>query len=147
MTIVSILMLLGAFPVAPGQLTSPSENPCPSETVASRRIVSHFSVSPTHATTRSRHRLPSDSTQIRMLDDERDADACKRLTQFVHMRTNRSTSRWFPSFYRAGDFYYVVVERESRKEAAAPGMIRIDLGWTPMYVLDQDFNEVAALAM
>ena len=127
---------------------------CPAETERSRRIVERFGSSDEAPLVRARehYALPQVAANaLRPLVDERDADACKRLHQFVRTRTSAPGVRrgvpWLPSFYSAGDHYYVVLDKDRSTDTLPPGRIRLSRGFTPLYILDRQFTLVGSPGM
>jgi hypothetical protein len=110
--------------------------------------VTFFSSSTTYADTRRKYALPTvDSTRIRLLTRERDAEACIQLRRFVAtLRRDPSVGR-LPVFYEAGGYYYVYLDLEPGTAPAKPGRVFVDMRWRSLFALDGEFNRVAALSM
>jgi hypothetical protein len=121
---------------------------CPGETEQARRIAVRFASSSEFARARDRYNVASASPeQVRLLTDSSDADVCRRLLTIYRQRTERGTGTLLPTFYQAGDFYYVSLVREPKPHPARPGYAYIDTRWLPLWVLDRDLRLVASVAM
>jgi hypothetical protein len=151
MTISALLALVGALGTTPSVADPPlppTPSACLAETEQARRIAIRFASSEEYADARQRHGVSSASPeQVRLLAGSADADLCARLLAIYRQQLAGRSSTLLPTFYQAGDFYYVALARRQEPRVIPPGFAHIDTRWLPLLILDRDLRLVASVAM
>jgi hypothetical protein len=131
--------------------TMPTSSYCPAETESGRRITLRYASSADYAAARMRDHLPTvDASAVRPLTDRADAETCRRLLRTLGKNLSEqggSLARVRPVFYEAGGYYYAVLSQRPHHLPRRGGPLYIDARWTPLYVLNRDFEVVSSAAM
>ncbi len=128
----AILLSLLSLP-APARTSIPIT--CPTNAEGPREVVERFMVRSTFAAVRDSLAMTGKGlSDLRPLNDTVDAHVCQRLTQMFGTPVQNPDWRW--SAYQIGSYYMVAFRRV--REAGSPKRI----GWSPLYVLDINFNPV-----
>jgi hypothetical protein len=143
MLLIAVVLSLTVAPAA-------AQVGCPGNAARARGIVARVAFSEEYSPSRKRLGLPTAAgTEVRVLTDSADADACKRLNEMLASRAPIPDWRdhWVPVFYKAGAYYYAVLSPMPDDTPAPPGMVKIDLRWTPLFVVKPDFTVLAIMAV
>lgn len=121
---------------------------CTAETEQGRRLVVEFATQ--HGSGSRPAGVPVvTSSQVRLLTNANDAPKCQQLfSKWMGQRVDPEsapTDRLW-TYYQVGDLYYVVVTRASPPVQQNPdGTLRIQLGWVPILVFDQNLQHVVTV--
>jgi hypothetical protein len=146
-TFIRSLLLACGFAGAPA---AAAQLYCPLEVADSREFVTSVVAGAEYSGERQDLGLPTvTTTQVRRLADGTDLTACQRINQFLNARTPMPDWRthWSPVFYTAGGYYYAILVPVPNTSPVPAGKVRVDLRWTPLFVLKSDFTLVAAMAI
>ncbi|HEX8362421.1 MAG TPA: hypothetical protein VF613_20040 [Longimicrobium sp.] len=111
---------------------------CPADDPRTRAVAERFLTRRSYAAYRDTLVLAeSTKTDLRPLVSGVDDAACQRLLEKFGPPAGPD---WIWSGYRLGGYYIIAYRR-----VLAPGRLR--LGWSPLYILDLNFNGVSAFMM
>ena len=119
---------------------------CPSSSSSGMTSARRMASSDELAPARARHGLPTvDSLTITTITD---GTVCARIERFLagQMTNTDWRTRFKPGYYRVGAHYYVVLTPRPNSMTVPSGHVRVDLRVTPLYILDEQFALVAAIA-
>jgi hypothetical protein len=121
---------------------------CTSETEASHRVVYDYA---TKAGPVRRPGVPVvTADRIRLLTNASDAAVCQQLfTVFWAQWQNPEEAKpdWHWTYYQVGDLYYVFAHKTTPPVTRNPdGTLKVRLNWSPLYVIDGNYQVVAAIA-
>jgi hypothetical protein len=124
---------------------------CPGDTEAGRRIATRFVTDSQYAAARHDAGVPAlTPAAVRSLSTAADADACRRIMdgvrRFVQAKGG-NLGRLLPVLYEAGGYYIAVLTQPPRHTPTPGGALYIDGRWTPLYVLNRDFEVTGSSAM
>jgi hypothetical protein len=126
--------LLIAWALAAPLLHAQSLNGCPPGNERARNVVESYLSGPEWAEKRKRAGISVDTSKIRLLTDEKDPDACRRLTDGV-----RNTEWIQHVFYKAGPYYFDVTQIRSQSEWPGDRVPGVNPG---LMVFNQSFELV-----
>jgi hypothetical protein len=88
--------------------------------------------------------------QVRLLTNASDAAICQQLFDVIlplWRNPEEAKAGWHWAYYRVGDLYYVFVHRTMEPFPRNPdGTFNVSLGWTPLFLLDRNYQLVATIA-
>jgi hypothetical protein len=87
---------------------------------------------------------------VRLLTDQKDADACRRLMEALQERARAAggdlaSSR--PEFYEVSGYYYAPAPLPRSRCKRGPGHVCIDTRWQSMAIFSRDFKLIASVAI
>lgn len=146
-TLASVVAVLAALAVSTRAV---AQTTCPAETTDARDVITRLVNSEDMAETRAKYNLPTlNPSDVRLLTDATDRATCTRLTEFVSSKAKSADwhTHFLRSYFTSGGFFYAVAVPKTDTTPPPPGYVRINLQWTPTYVLDSSFNLRAGIAM
>lgn len=143
-----LTLLLLAWGVATPAVTQ-EHGSCPEATATARFAVTQVASAPEFNAFRAEHQLPQVASESVQALSAADQAICGRLHRFVaSARPAQVRGEWTASFFRVGDHYYVVAERERRPRGTSqPNEVSVQIAANPVLVLDSEFNEVGRVAV
>lgn len=133
--------LLGT--VIGGEPLTPSGSPtvqtvCFPDVQTHRSLVQGFLTRPAHEDRRARSGMADvDPSTLRVLSDDRDAEACRRLREMIQPGGAIGPAAWPYVFYSVGGKYIAIAA-----DVPPPGYL--SLGFSSLVVLDSSLNVVAS---
>jgi hypothetical protein len=113
-------------------------------------IATHYAASPSSARSRQHEHIPTATlADVRLLTDSTDAETCRKVLAGVQRFISAqggTLAPTTPEFYQVGDLYYAVLVLHEHHPIVPPGYVYIDGRWTPLLILNQNFEVVAAIA-
>jgi hypothetical protein len=130
-------------------LTSPSiAAQCTPETEASRRVVYDFATRA--GTTRPASVPVVTADRVRLLTNASDAGVCQQLYNVfwpLWQNPDEPKTDWQWAYYQVGDHYYVFLHKTTPPVTRNPdGTLNISLRWTPLLIIDRNYQVVARIA-
>jgi hypothetical protein len=124
---------------------------CPADTEAGRRIANRFVGESRYAGARRETGVPAtEASAVRLLGGAADAETCRRIMDSVRRYVQAkggAIGRLQPVLYEAGGHYVAVLTQRPRHSPTAGGALYIDGRWTPLYVLNHEFEVTGSAAM
>jgi hypothetical protein len=88
--------------------------------------------------------------QVRLLTNASDAAVCQQLFDVIlplWRNAEEAKTAWHWAYYRVGDLYYVFVHKKMEPFDRNPdGTINVSLGWTPLFLVDRNFQLISTIA-
>jgi hypothetical protein len=149
-----VTLILGLVLSGPPTEASEWQSTCPPETARGGQLVERYATGQHGG--RMVRTVPIVSTSdVVLLADGRtrvDQAICtgiaKRVISLRGTAHQGSTEGWALTFYRVGEHYYAIaVPTTPPVQSTGAGTLEITLRWIPLYILDAEYNVVAAVAM
>jgi hypothetical protein len=121
---------------------------CTDETEIGRRLVLAYATQHTESRPLGVPVVTSD--QVRPLANPGDSGVCQRLfnvwwAQWQNPEEGKSDWTW--TYYQVGTLYYVVAHKTTPPVRRNPdGTFNISLNWTPIFIIDRNYQLLATLA-
>jgi hypothetical protein len=124
------ITLAGCFGVWPASADRVRRD-CPREYPRTRAIAVRFLSSPALAAQRAKHGIDLSPAQLRLLTDQRDGEACRRLRVAAAAAPGGEPFTYF----RAGGFYFLAAVAPPQSEFALLLVVRRDLTLTDAFAM------------
>jgi hypothetical protein len=124
------------------------EAQCTAETEAGRRVVLNYATQYTRARPAGVPVVAAD--QVRPLANPGDSGVCQQLFSAwwaQWQNPEEAKPGWAWTYYQVGSLYYVVAHKTTPPVRRNPdGTLNISLNWSPLFIIDRNYQLVATIA-
>lgn len=121
---------------------------CTPETETGRRLVLSYATQPTNVRPSGVPVVTAD--QVRPLTNPGDSAVCQQLFNVWWAQWNNpeeAKPEWTWAYYQVGALYYVVAHKTtSPVQRNADGTINLSLNWSPLFIINGNYQIVATIA-